>query len=106
MNEDYAADIIFAAVIGGIIGAKLWYVLFSGEWDSLFRRGGFVWYGGFLGGVVAVLLNGWRKGVPARWTCELTATAVPLGHALGRGGCFLVNEDRKSTRLNSSHGYL
>src|SRR5207247_2354322 len=86
MNEDYAADIIFAAVIGGIIGAKLWYVLFSGEWDSLFRRGGFVWYGGFLGGVVAVLLNGWRKGVPARWTCELTATAVPLGHALGRGG--------------------
>src|SRR5256886_3167406 len=93
MNEDYAADIIFAAVIGGIIGAKLWYVLFSGEWDSLFRRGGFVWYGGFLGGVVAVLLNGWRKGVPARWTCELTATAVPLGHALGRVGCFLVNDD-------------
>jgi len=80
-------------VIGGIIGAKLWYVLFSGEWDSLFRRGGFVWYGGFLGGVVAVLLNGWRKGVPARWTCELTATAVPLGHALGRVGCFLVNDD-------------
>src|SRR2546430_12399635 len=65
----------------------------SGEWDSLFRRGGFVWYGGFLGGVVAVLLNGWRKGVPARWTCELTATAVPLGHALGRVGCFLVNDD-------------
>src|SRR2546422_5059623 len=93
MNEDYAADIIFAAVIGGVIGAKLWYVLFSGEWDSLFRRGGFVWYGGFLGGVVAVLLNGWRKGVPARWTCELTATAVPLGHALGRVGCFLVNDD-------------
>jgi len=93
MNEDYAADVIFAAVIGGIVGAKLWYVLFSGEWDSLFRRGGFVWYGGFLGGVVAVLLNGWRKGVPARWTCELTATAVPLGHALGRVGCFLVNDD-------------
>jgi phosphatidylglycerol---prolipoprotein diacylglyceryl transferase len=93
MNEDYAADIIFAAVIGGIIGAKLWYVLLSGEWDSLFRRGGFVWYGGFLGGTVAVLLNGWRKGVPARWTCELTASAVPLGHALGRVGCFLVNDD-------------
>jgi phosphatidylglycerol:prolipoprotein diacylglycerol transferase len=48
-NEDYAADIVFAAVIGGIIGAKLWYVLLSGEWNSLFSRGGFVWYGGFLG---------------------------------------------------------
>lgn len=93
MNEDYAADIIFAAVIGGIVGAKLWYVVVTGEWDSLFRRGGFVWYGGFLGGVAVVLLNGWREGVPARWTMELTAPALPLGHALGRVGCFLVNDD-------------
>src|SRR5439155_1022650 len=68
MNEDYAADIVFAAVVGGIIGAKIWYVLLTGEWDALFRRGGFVWYGGFLGGVAGVLLNGWRKGIPARWT--------------------------------------
>src|SRR6185437_13240692 len=43
MNEDYAADIVFAAVIGGIVGAKIWYVLLTGEWDALFRRGGFVW---------------------------------------------------------------
>ena len=93
LNEDYAADIVFAAVIGGIIGAKLWYVLLTGDWDSLFRRGGFVWYGGFLGGLVAVVLNGWRKGVPPRWTLELTAAALPLGHALGRVGCFLVNDD-------------
>ncbi len=93
MNEDYAADIVFAAVIGGIIGAKLWYVLLSGEWNSLFRRGGFVWYGGFLGGLATVVLNGWRKGVAPRWTLELTAAALPLGHALGRVGCFLVNDD-------------
>ena len=26
LSEDYAADIVAAAVIGGIIGAKLWYV--------------------------------------------------------------------------------
>ncbi len=93
MNEDYAADIVFAAVIGGIVGAKVWYVLLSGEWDTLFRRGGFVWYGGFLGGVAGVLLNGWRKQVPARWTMELTAAPLALGYALGRVGCFLVNDD-------------
>src|SRR2546430_8926333 len=46
MNEDYAADIVFAAVVGGIVGAKIWYVLLTGEWDALFRRGGVVWYGG------------------------------------------------------------
>src|SRR5207247_1729741 len=78
MNEDYAADIVFAAVVGGIIGAKIWYVLLTGEWDALFRRGGFVWYGGFLGGVAGVLLNGWRQGIPARWTMELAAHRLAL----------------------------
>ncbi|HEU5259889.1 MAG TPA: prolipoprotein diacylglyceryl transferase [Gemmatimonadales bacterium] len=91
LNEEYATDIVFAAVIGGIIGAKLWYVALTG--GTLFQRGGFVWYGGFLGGVVAVLLNGWRKGVPARWTMELTAAPLAVGYALGRVGCFLVNDD-------------
>ncbi len=93
MNEDYAADIVFAAVIGGIVGAKIWYVLLTGEWDALFRRGGFVWYGGFLGGVAAVLGLGWWRRVPARWSMELTAAPLALGYALGRVGCFLVNDD-------------
>ena len=93
MNQDYAADIVFAAVVGGIVGAKIWYVLLTGEWDALFRRGGFVWYGGFLGGVAGVLAMGWWKRVPARWTMELTAAPLALGYALGRVGCFLVNDD-------------
>jgi phosphatidylglycerol:prolipoprotein diacylglycerol transferase len=93
MNEDYAADIVFAAVVGGIVGAKIWYVLLTGEWDALFRRGGFVWYGGFLGGVAAVLGLGWWRRVPARWAMELTAAPLALGYALGRVGCFLVNDD-------------
>jgi len=93
MAEEYAADIVFAAVLGGIVGAKIWYVLLTGEWESLLRRGGFVWYGGFLGGVAAVLGTGWWKRVPARWTMELTAAPLALGYALGRVGCFLVNDD-------------
>jgi len=93
LGEDYAADIVIAAVIGGLVGAKLWYVVASRDWEALFRRGGFVWYGGFLGGVAGVLLNGWRLRVPPRYTMELTAAALPLGYALGRVGCFLVNDD-------------
>src|SRR2546426_12831213 len=50
LDEEYAADIILAAVLGGLVGAKLWYVLLTGEWDALFRRGGVGWYGGRLGG--------------------------------------------------------
>src|SRR3989454_12841804 len=54
LDEEYAADIILAAVLGGLVGAKLWYVLLTGEWDALFRRGGVGWYGGFLGGGAGV----------------------------------------------------
>src|SRR5439155_23376820 len=92
MNEDYAADIVFAAVVGGIVGAKIWYVLLTGTWDALLSRGGFVWYGGVLGGVAAVLLKGWRKRIPARWTMELTAAPLALGYSLVRGGCFFIND--------------
>lgn len=93
LDEDYAADIVIAGVIGGLVGAKLWYVFLTGETDALFRRGGFVWYGGFLGAVVAILGNGWRRRVPPRFTAEICAAPLALGYALGRVGCFLVNDD-------------
>jgi phosphatidylglycerol:prolipoprotein diacylglycerol transferase len=93
LREDYAADIVAAAVIGGIIGAKLWYVALTQDPGALFSRGGLVWYGGFIGGALAVMLNGWRLKVPLRWTMHLTAPALAAAYALGRVGCFLVNDD-------------
>ncbi|HEU5218690.1 MAG TPA: prolipoprotein diacylglyceryl transferase [Gemmatimonadales bacterium] len=92
-NHDYAADMTVAAVIGGILGAKLWYVVATHDLGALFSRGGLVWYGGFLGGVAAVLLNSARLKVPLRWTLDLTAPALPAAYALGRIGCFLVGDD-------------
>jgi phosphatidylglycerol:prolipoprotein diacylglycerol transferase len=92
LREDYSGDMIAAAVIGGIVGAKLWYfALFPDQ--PLFARGGFVWYGGFVGGTLAVLLNGWRLKVPTRWTMQVGAPALAAAYALGRVGCFLVNDD-------------
>jgi phosphatidylglycerol:prolipoprotein diacylglycerol transferase len=93
LKEDYAADIVAAAVIGGIIGAKLWYVALTRDPGALFSRGGLVWYGGFIGGALAVILNSWRLGVPLRWTMQLAAPALAAAYALGRVGCFLVNDD-------------
>ena len=93
LTEDYAADAVAAAVIGGIVGAKMWYVAVSQDMNALFSRGGLVWYGGFIGGTAAVILNGWRLKVPLRWTMQLVAPALPAAYALGRIGCFLVNDD-------------
>ena len=93
LREDYAADMVAAAVVGGIIGAKLWYVALTRDPGALFSRGGLVWYGGFIGGALAVILNGWRMRVPLRWTMQLAAPALAAAYALGRVGCFLVNDD-------------
>jgi phosphatidylglycerol:prolipoprotein diacylglycerol transferase len=93
LAEDYAADVVAAAVVGGIIGAKLWYVVLTGDPRNILSRGGLVWYGGFLGGALAVILNGWRLRVPLRWTMHLAAPALAAAYALGRVGCFLVNDD-------------
>lgn len=93
LREEYSADIVVAAVIGGIVGAKLWYVALTGHLDTLFSRGGLVWYGGFIGGAAAVVINGWRLRVPIRWTMQLAAPALAAAYALGRVGCFLVNDD-------------
>lgn len=92
-REEYASDIVVAAVIGGIVGAKLWYVALTGDAGAIFSRGGLVWYGGFIGGALAVVLNGWRLHVPLRWTMHLVAPALAAAYAVGRVGCFLVNDD-------------
>jgi len=91
LNEDYSGELVIAAMLGGVVGAKLWYVALTGH--SLFERGGFVWYGGFIFGTLAVILGGWRLRVPLRWTMQLAAPALAAAYALGRVGCFLINDD-------------
>src|SRR5438046_9248846 len=49
MAEEYAADTVFAHLVGGIVGAKIWYVLLTADWQALLRRGAFVGYGAVLG---------------------------------------------------------
>ena len=93
LTDAYAEYIIVAGVVGGILVAKLWYVALHPNTGALLSRGGLVWYGGFLGGMAAILLNGWRLHVPTRLTLELSAPAVAVGHAIGRVGCFVVQDD-------------
>jgi phosphatidylglycerol:prolipoprotein diacylglycerol transferase len=91
--EDYAWSALLAAAIGGILGAKVWYAVLHQSLDAFFSRAGLVWYGGFVGGTLAVIVNGWRLKVPTRFTADLAALALSVGYALGRVGCFLVQDD-------------
>jgi len=88
-----AWDAVVAAVIGGIIGAKIYYAVLVGEMDALFSRGGLVWYGGFIGGVIGVCLLLWWKKQSIAIQSDLVAPALAAGYAAGRIGCFLVGDD-------------
>jgi phosphatidylglycerol---prolipoprotein diacylglyceryl transferase len=96
--SDWGYEIIFAALVGGLVGARLWWI--GENWSdakddllgSLFSGTGLVWYGGAFGGAVAVLSwAAWR-----RWftLSMLDSTAVPLaaGYAIGRIGCQLSGD--------------
>jgi phosphatidylglycerol---prolipoprotein diacylglyceryl transferase len=87
------ADMIFGAVIGGLLGAKLYFVVVLGNWDALFARGGFVFWGGLIGGAVAVLAIARYKKVPIMRTLEVGAPAVAAAYAVGRTGCWGVGDD-------------
>ncbi len=95
-----ADDVMIAALVGGLLGAKLYYVILYWQIASvdplrtLFSRGGLVWYGGFLGGTLAVVaLAWWRDDTTVPFAADLVAPALALGYGLGRVGCFLVGDD-------------
>lgn len=98
-GRDLAADMLMAAMIGGIVGAKLYYVLLYWERTAadplgmLFSRGGLVWYGGFIGGSLGVLWVLGRRSVPRGLGVDAIAPALPLAYGVGRIGCFLVGDD-------------
>jgi len=86
-------DMILGAVGGGLLGAKLYFVVVLGNWDALFTRGGFVFWGGLVGGAIGVLLISRLKKVPLWRTLEVGAPALAAAYAIGRTGCWGVGDD-------------
>ncbi|MCA9739102.1 MAG: prolipoprotein diacylglyceryl transferase [Gemmatimonadota bacterium] len=98
LDPDKTWDLLFSAVVGGILGAKLYYVLLNfdlvlADPRFLFARGGLVWYGGFLLATLLVALHVRRLKLPLPLLADLTAPALALAYAVGRVGCFLVGDD-------------
>lgn len=90
---DWAYEILFAALIGGLVGARGYFLLQN--WDevshdllgNLFSGAGLIWYGGLVGGVIAVLLWAWWRDFLSLQLVDMAAVGLPLGYAIGRIGC-------------------
>lgn len=101
-------DLILAegiALLGGILSSKIFYLILSAkeiDWSRMtdlsyfneYMRGGFVFYGGLIGALLALWLAAklWPRLLsPAslRLLLRSVTFAIPLAHGFGRIGCFL-----------------
>ena len=95
---DWAYEVILAGLIGGIVGARIYFIVENYDdvkndlLGNLFSGSGLVWYGGAIGGAIGVGLWAWRRGMLDVALLDLCAAPLALGYALGRIGCQLSGD--------------
>ncbi len=94
-----ATNIFTYVMVGGLVGAKLYYAV-----DTWLREGtslaeglvsdaGITWYGGMIGGAALAAIGCRVHGVSFRLYADTACVGAAVGEALGRVGCFLVGDD-------------
>jgi len=96
--DDYL-DISLITLAAAIVGARLYYVIFSwreyaDDLLSIFnlRGGGLAIYGGLIGGALAILILSRVKNIPFPRVLDTCVIGVPIGQILGRWGNFFNRE--------------
>jgi phosphatidylglycerol---prolipoprotein diacylglyceryl transferase len=95
---DWVYEMVFAALIGGLIGARIDYLIqhWSDVSDDLlgniFSGSGLVFFGGLLGGAIGVLLWAWWRGWLSWQLCDACSVPLIVGYAVGRIGCQLSGD--------------
>lgn len=86
-------EIVFAAAIGGIIGAKLFNAFET--WDdfikdpigSIFSPSGLTFYGGFIVATIVLYYYTRKYNIKFKHMCDAAAPAIMLAYGIGRLGC-------------------
>jgi phosphatidylglycerol:prolipoprotein diacylglycerol transferase len=97
-NEEFASTVVLAAAVGGLIGARVLFILEDwshfvlSPWDFIFSGAGFTWYGGMLGGALAVTWAVRREGIPWLRAADMSAPALALAYGIGRLGCHVAGD--------------
>jgi phosphatidylglycerol:prolipoprotein diacylglycerol transferase len=95
--KDEGFLIIGIAGLAGLVGARLYHVLESpreliANPSVLISRFGFAWFGGLLGGFVALAILAGRFRIPLLEFLDLCSPAAAVGYAIGRIGCLLSGD--------------
>jgi phosphatidylglycerol:prolipoprotein diacylglycerol transferase len=94
IDPEIVSSLLLAAIVGGVVGAKLYFVVETGRFNlaTIFSGAGLVWYGGFIGGAAGVLAVIRRARVPFLPTIDAIGPLLLLGYAIARIGCFLAGD--------------
>jgi phosphatidylglycerol:prolipoprotein diacylglycerol transferase len=97
-NPEFASTMIVAAAIGGLLGARLLFILEDWEnflrapWSYIASGAGFTWYGGLIGGALAVTWVVRRQRIPWLEAADISAPALALAYGVGRIGCHVAGD--------------
>ena len=97
-NSELASTLVFAAAVGGLIGARALFIV--EEWNNflqtplnyIFTGAGFTWYGGFFGGAAAASWVARRNNIPWLVAVDIAAPALALAYGVGRIGCHVAGD--------------
>ena len=91
VRPDFIYPLLMAAIIGGLLGAKIHYLIIHPEEfpGNMLSGAGLVWFGGLFGAVAAVVVVTLVTKQRLAAIMDSGAIAAPIGYAVGRIGCFL-----------------
>lgn len=99
LPKDFVFDIGFWLVLFGLIGARIYYVLFnldyySNHFGEIFAvwNGGLAIHGGIIAGVITAFVYCKKKKINLLETCDLIVPSVIIAQAIGRWGNFFNSE--------------
>ncbi|OQX81244.1 MAG: prolipoprotein diacylglyceryl transferase [Candidatus Omnitrophica bacterium 4484_70.1] len=94
VDEKILSEIVFWSIVFGFAGARLVYILVEFRsflrhpFELIFSRGGFVFYGGLIFGILTFLFLVKKYNQNFFKLADIVSLAIPLTHSIGRIGCF------------------
>jgi len=93
LNVKNVENLFLFTVLGGLVGARIAYILeHPDEFRSLIDyiavwKGGIDWFGAFIGGAIVLYLLLKKYSIPVLKAADIAGISVVLGHGIGRLGC-------------------
>ena len=110
LDSDRTLDVVIGGVLGGIVGARIYYVImrwdeYKWDWKAIIntRNGGLAIYGGLIGAILVGLIICKVRKVKILPMLDVTVLGFLIGQGIGRWGNF-INQEAFGTNTDSFLG--